>query len=172
MKRPDRTLTTATETLYFVGSTLSGLGYGDLVPSGFPWTTGASITSLLGTIVLTSSLSYILSVLGAAVSRKAFSSGVRALGDSASEIVETAKLHGSAATLKPYISSLCTQMSDISAKHLADPVLRHFHAAKVDHSAARGVLLLSEAVFPMGQRQDELAVAPGLLKLTRDCISD
>ncbi len=82
----DRTPTDKSEAGYFVGATLSGLGYGDLVPSGLPWTTASSVTVLLGTIVLTSSLSYILAVLVPAVHRKSFASGVRALGTTPSEI--------------------------------------------------------------------------------------
>ncbi len=70
------------------------------------------------------------------------------------------------------MSDLCTQMSDIAAKHLAYPVLRHFHAAKMGHYPARAALLLSDAVFLMGRREADLAAPPGLLKLLRASIDD
>lgn len=168
----DRTPVDSASDVYFVGTTLSGLGYGDLVPSGFPWTFASSVAALLGTIVLTTSLSYILAVLTPAVQRKSLASGIRVLGSSPAEIVEAAQLHDPAASLQPYVTSLCTQMSDLAAKHLAFPVLRHFHSAKVDASPARAALLLSDATFLMSRRTAPLVPPAGMLKLLRGTLDD
>lgn len=56
--------------LYFVGTTITSLGYGDLVPQSAPWSVICTLFTLAGTIVLTISLSYVLSVLMASVERR------------------------------------------------------------------------------------------------------
>ncbi len=168
----DRSPVDSINDVYFVGTVLSGLGYGDLVPSGFPWTLWSSVSALLGTVVLTTSLSYILAVLNPAVQRKSLASGVRVLGSSASEIVETAQLHDPSASLQPFVTSLTTQLSDLTAKHLAFPVLRHFHSARVEASPTRSVLLLSDATFLMAQRVAPHHPPAGLLKIVRSTINE
>lgn len=172
VRSSDRTPVDASNDAYFVGSTLSGLGYGDVVPSGFPWTLFSSVAALLGTIVLTTSLSYILAVLTPAVQRKSLASSVRVLGSSPSEIAETAKLHDPAASLQPYVTSLCTQMSELSAKHLAFPVLRHFHASTESLAPGRAVLLLSDATFLMSCRSTATTPPPGMLAMLRRTMDD
>lgn len=172
VRSSDRTPVDASNDAYFVGSTLSGLGYGDVVPSGFPWTIVSSVAALLGTIVLTTSLSYILAVLTPAVQRKSLASGVRVLGSSPSEIVEAAQLHDSSASLQPFVTSLVTQLSDLTAKHLAFPVLGHFHSSHLASSPTRAVLLLSDATFLMGQRSGPDHPPAGLLKMLRGTIDD
>lgn len=70
----------AIEILYFTSATISSLGYGEWVPSGPPWTFISTLATLAATIVVTVSLSYVLSVVSAAVERRGLAAGIFAMG--------------------------------------------------------------------------------------------
>jgi hypothetical protein len=54
------------ELLYFVSTTISSLGYGDLVPAAAVFKLVSTLATFCATIIVTASLSYVLSVLSAA----------------------------------------------------------------------------------------------------------
>lgn len=157
------------ETLYFVNTTLSSLGYGDWVPSGFPWTFVGTLATVAATIVLTVSLSYVLSVVSAAIQRRALASGIFAMGSSVSEVVEHLRLDDPEASLKNYLLNLSSTIDSVALQHLAYPVLKYFHSARVDLSPARAVLLLSDTLFVMSV-SDKMPA--GVLSVVRSSIDN
>ena len=58
------------ERLYYTGSTLSTLGLGDHIPAGFPWTILSNSASFGATFLITISLSYVLPVISAGITKK------------------------------------------------------------------------------------------------------
>ena len=71
---------TPMETLYFVGTTVSSLGYGDFTPAAPPWTWLSNVACFSATIILTVSLSYVLAVLSAALEKHVLAQSVFGLG--------------------------------------------------------------------------------------------
>lgn len=138
---------TAVEMLYFTNTTTSSLGYGEWVPSGPPWTFLSTLATLLASIVLTVSLSYVLSVVSAAVQRRSLATGIFAMGESEEEIIRNANLDDTQGSLKNYLLSLSAAIDHQGLRHLAFPVLKYFHATESELSPARGVLLLGDTLF-------------------------
>ena len=140
--------------VYFVGSTISSLGYGDLVPNGMPWTLLSSVAAFAGTVVLTLSLSYVLSVLSAAIERRTLAQSVFGVGSQLTSFIKNARLHDARESLQTHVLQIASQLDHHVYKHLSYPILHYFHTPRPDTSPARVVLLLSDAFFLLG------AVAP------------
>ncbi|MFO7704372.1 MAG: hypothetical protein R6V43_04430 [Halopseudomonas sp.] len=137
----------AIEILYFTSTTISSLGYGEWIPSGPPWTFISTLATLAATIIVTVSLSYVLSVVSAAVERRGLAAGIFAMGKTEEEIIRNANLNDPQGSLKNYLLSLSSAIDQQGLRHLAYPVLKYFHATQPELSPARAVLLLSDTVF-------------------------
>lgn len=159
------------ELAYFVSTTISSLGYGDQVPSGFPWTMASTVATLGGTMIITISLSYVLAVLAAAIERRKLAQGIFGLGETAPEIIENAKLHDSQQSLKVHVLNLTSELDHQALKNLAYPVLKYFHSPRANLSAARAILLLSDAFFLRSILPEEKRPAQGLLHVVDGSIA-
>lgn len=156
---------TLTETVYFVGATLSTVGYGDLLPSGSPWTFVSNLYAFLTTIILTSALSFLISVVRAAVERKAVAQSIFGLGHTPSALVDCVRLHEDQA-LVPQLVTICGQLDSCAFQHLAYPILTYFHSPIWSRSPARAVLALADAHFIYAHVLPEVhRPSPGLLHL-------
>ncbi|MEH6566254.1 MAG: potassium channel family protein [Halopseudomonas sp.] len=158
------------QTLYFANTTLSSLGYGDWVPAGYPWTLISTLGTLMATIVLTVSLSYVLSVVSAAVQRRSLGTSIFALGNTPAEIIDSARLHDPAGSLKNYLLNLSLSIDQQGLRHLAFPVLKYFHATQHQQSPARGLLLLADTLFVLELSQS--ASFQGLTRVLRSSIEN
>jgi hypothetical protein len=159
------------EIAYFVSTTISSLGYGDLVPSGFPWTIISTISTLGGTIIITISLSYVLSVLAAAIDRRKLAQGIFGLGETAPEIIEHAKLHDPQQSLKNYILNLTSQIDHQALRHSAYPILNYFHSSSAQLSPSRAILLLSDTFFLLSILPEEKRPPAGVLYIVDGSIA-
>lgn len=152
--------------VYFVGSTVSGLGYGDLVPNGAPWTFISSAATFWGTVVLTLSLSYVLSVLAAAIERRALAQSIFGVGSDIQSFLDNARLGEPEASLRTHILSIVSQLDRHAHKHLSYPILHFFHAPRRELSTSRAVLLLADTCFMLSHvMPPEKRPSQGLLHL-------
>ncbi|WP_341953821.1 ion channel [Salinibacterium sp. TMP30] len=160
------------QVFYFVPTTLTGLGYGDLVPDGYPWTAIATTMALLGTFVLTLSLSYVISVVSAAIARRAMASGVRALGDNPVSVVRHAQLDDPVNSMQNYVASVASLVSKAAESQRAYPVLRYFHSARAATAAAPAVLLLADAAFLLRIQQAEHEPVRGITVVIESAVAE
>lgn len=157
---------------YFVPTTLSGLGYGDYVPTGFPWTVFATTMTLLATVVLTVSLSYVISVISAAIARRTTASDVRALGGNPVDLARRARLSDPVQSMHTYLETVASAVSGVAERQLAYPVLRYFHSSRLERSASASVLLLADATFLLETGPDADRPGPGLSHVLHSAIDD
>jgi hypothetical protein len=157
---------------YFVPTTLSSLGYGDLVPAGFPWTTIMTSMSLLATMVVTVTLSYVIAVLSAAIKRRSLASSVRALGTDPAEFARRANLGSSTGSMQTHLSTLAGDIGHAAAQERAYPVLRHFHSGTEEASLARAVMLLADSFFLLRHLREPDRPSPGLQALVTAEMTD
>ncbi|WP_166830829.1 ion channel [Thalassoroseus pseudoceratinae] len=137
---------------YFIGTTLSSVGYGDYVPSTFPWTLISNLASLTATLVITTALSYFLPVLSAGIERKQTAEAIFGVGQCTDEFIEAAWVGRSRGTLDNYIlNSVLSRVDQLSHRHLAYPILHFFHSPSPDKSTSRAILLLSDSIFLVGK---------------------
>lgn len=146
--------------IYYVSNTVSGVGYGDWVPSGFPWTVLAALGALSTTIVLTVALSYVISVVSASLARKNLAQQIFGLGMSVEEIIARSGFAQEESSLKNHFLQVSSQITQHAHNHLAYPVLNYFHSLRAEESPARAILLLSDVFFvlsaaPASQRPPE-----------------
>lgn len=142
--------TTVLEKLYFIGTTISDLGYGDLVPSAFPWTLLSSLAALSATLVISAALSYILPVVAAGLEKRVIAKRIHELGESPQAIIDNLCLHGGQ-SLSGYVVDTIVQVQSFTYKHLSYPILLYFHSAKPDQSLALAMLKLADALFLMSK---------------------
>lgn len=160
----------AIEILYFTSTTISSLGYGEWVPSGPPWTFVSTLATLAATIILTVSLSFVLSVVSAAVERRGLATSIYAMGGTEEEIIRNAKLDDPQGSLKNYLLGLASAIDQQGLRHLAYPVLKYFHAARAELSPARALLLLSDTLFLLDL--DESHSHEGIIRVLRSSIEN
>lgn len=163
---------TLLEKFYFVTTTISSLGYGDLTPTQFPWTILSTTAALAGTVIITISLSYVLSVLDAAIARRKLAKGIFGLGTTSAQIIERARLHDAKDSLKPYILSLASEIDDQALKQLAYPILKFFHSVDPESVPARALLLLANSFFLLESLPEERRAPPGVSQLVWSSIKD
>lgn len=136
---------------YFTAYVVVTLGVGDYVPGGPGWQLLTGLISLIGLFVVTLSITYLISVVSAAVDRRRLSHAVEVRGCTGIDVV---LLHWRGGQVDDAFSSWAAQLtSDVlgtTEKHLAYPVLHLFHGG-AQVSAPRGLAVLDDAVLLMAE---------------------
>lgn len=143
------------ETVYFVGAAASSSGYGDFVASGPPWTLLANMLTASATFLLTVSLSYILAVVGNAVTNRSIAKRVGVLGATPAEIVLNSWTHGNARVMDQRWMGLLDECNTQVQKLLVYPVLHYFHSSSSERSLSLALLRLCDAVFLVSQTEQD-----------------
>lgn len=159
------------QVFYFVPGTVSGLGYGDLVPSRWPWTALATTVSLAGAIVLTSSLSYIISVVGAAIRRRTYALSVHGLGEAPTTIIPRLRLEDPRESMRDYMTTITSSLTEVAEQQLTYPVLRYFHTVRQEASPAVATLVLADTAYLLAHLPPALRPGPGLSALLESAIT-
>ena len=158
------------ELAYFVPVALTGLGYGDYVPSGPPWTHLSVLMTFVATTLLTLAVSYVVSVISAALKRRTTASSVFALGQDPATVAR--HLGEDLDTWAgPYLAGLAGDVSEVAAQQRAFPVLRYFHSADPQRSPTLATLLLADAVHLLRSRPEE-GLSAGLAALVDSAVGD
>lgn len=148
------------EKLYFISVTVSDLGYGDMVPSAFPWTLLSGFAAVSGSLIITASLSYILPVVSAGLEKRVIARRIHELGDSSKAIIGNVWWRGGQ-SVESYLLDTLLQVQSFTFKHLAYPVLLYFHSAKPDQSLALAMLKLADAFFLVSKGVKKAGVPMG-----------
>jgi len=133
--------------IYFVGTTLAGVGYGDLIPSRFPWTFWSNFAAFTSTVLLTTSLSYLLPIVAASLERKHMAQRIFAIGKSVPEFIAESWQGRADGALDQYLLSLSTEVDRHAHKHLAYPILQYFHSADSHQSPSKALLMFADSIF-------------------------
>lgn len=157
-------------TIYYAGFVVSTLGVGDVVAVTGAWQVTTALASLVGLSLVTLSITYLLSVVSAAVARRRLAQSVSILGTSGPGIVLTHWVGGGLSSHLPSrVQTLTSLLLTTTQQHLAYPVLHYFHAADPAASAPRAVAALDDALVLLESGVDP-SVAPAgdlLLPLRR-----
>lgn len=177
---PPSLLATSTETvadssdrIYFVGYTIFTLGNGDFSPNGAIWKFLTALASGMGLFTATLAITYLISVISAAVSARAFAAEVRGLGNTPAEAVAAGWNGTDYSGLALPLQSIASQLTKLSQQYLAYPVFQYFHsdqAAKspiVSLARLDQVLLIASHGVPGQLRSSEV-----ILNSTRSAIAD
>lgn len=120
--------------VYFSGMVFLTLGSGDFVASKSGWRILTTVAALNGLVVITLTITYLISIISAAIDKRKLAVAIKALGQTGVEsIVNGWDGHGFSA-LEDQLQDLSTMLMTHAERHLAYPILQYFHPT--DHEAA------------------------------------
>ncbi len=117
---------TKVERFYFTGFVLSTLGVGDFVPGNEVSKVLTGIMSFSGFILITTGLTYLLSVINAVLAKKQLSFFISTIGEDVEEIYNYFKKQDDLSTLISDASSLRQQILQNASSYLAFPMSNYF----------------------------------------------
>jgi hypothetical protein len=150
---PGSLLTTSTkdiagiaDRIYFVGYTIFTLGNGDFSPNGASWQIATAIASGTGLFTATLAITYLISVISAAVSARAFAAEVWGFGDTAAKAVAAEWDGDGYSGLTVPLQSVASQLTKLSQQYLAYPIFQYFHSHQAGKSPIVGLARLDQVL--------------------------
>ncbi|KAA0013852.1 two pore domain potassium channel family protein [Billgrantia pellis] len=140
------TFANPTERLYFIGYTITTLGYGDFVPGGAKWQVFAVMAAASGFFLLTLAVTYFLSIVSAVVQKRQLAISVHALGDTPEAIVRHLGEEEDFAELASQVDDLKSTIIRLGQQHLAYPVLHYYHEVRPDRALPVALCKLYQAL--------------------------
>ena len=133
------------DVIYFTGFTLFTLGVGDLFPLTPVWQVLTPVVTLHGLFLLTLSITYLVSVMSAAVDRRSQAASLWALGGSATGIVSAGWHLHSFEALERDLQSLTSELMRTAERHPTYPALNYFHTGEVRTDFRARIAALDDA---------------------------
>lgn len=133
------------EKVYFVGYTISTLGLGDFQPNGTVWRFFTSIVSLMGFMVLTISITYIVPVVNSIIEKQTLTLQIASLGQTTQEILVNGYNGKNFKDLSNEFSDLSNSIFKHAKNHSAYPVLHHVHNSSKNENTILKLVSLDEA---------------------------
>lgn len=135
----------ASERWLFAGYTLYTLGYGNLLPTG-PWEIVSIVALINGFSLATLSITYLVPIVAAATERRKLAGVISAAGTTPEQLVAALHdAHGFGA-LDRLLRELTPEVLLTAERHLAYPVIHHFHGRDRRSAFAPAVVALDDAV--------------------------
>ena len=132
------------EKFYFTGYTISTLGQGDFQPNGTKWQIFTSATSLLGFMILTISITYIVPVINSFIEKQTMTLQIASLGQTTQEILIKGYNGEDFSDLSDEFSDLANSIFKHAKNHSAYPVLHHVHNSNKEENTVLKLVMLDE----------------------------
>lgn len=162
----------AAQVVYYAGFTIFTLGVGDYAGDGDGWRLFTAAMSFGGLALVTLSITYLLSVISAVVSRRSVAVHIHSLGSTPGAVVAGGwDGSGFSSPFQQHLVSLTSELSTLAEQHLAYPVLRYFHSGVRSTAAPVAIAVLDDALLLLRSAVDEGArPAPGATEPLRQVI--
>ncbi len=132
--------------IYYVGYTLTSLGNGDLKSGSDAWRLMSNFMGITSMFIVTLSISYLLPVLQAALSKRVLAKYINQMGDNPQEILIKGWNGKDFSLLYNRMRTLDAMILKHTENHLAYPILHYFHAERREFSAPLNLAKLDEAL--------------------------
>ena len=132
--------------IYFAGYLVFTLGNGDFMPNGRIWQIATVLASGTGLLLLTLIITYVGSVISAVVDKRSFANQVTGFGMSAEDFLRSGWNGGDFHTFDLPLSTLSTQLIQITEQHFAYPILHYYRGAQPSKSPAIALAVLDDAL--------------------------
>lgn len=144
---------TAGERLYFVLTTVSTLGPGDVLPVTAWGRVLTAAMAVTGLSLFTLAVTYVLPVVTAATQRRVQATAISALGLSVPQVVSS--LDGAGGDADRLLEEVGSAVRLLAQQHLAYPILHYFHSTDRRAAFAPSVATLDEAVTRLAGRSPD-----------------
>ncbi len=115
------------DVLYFVGTTFSGLGIGDYVPTEFPWTMVTTGGAFLVSLITSFAVSYLIPVVSSVAERRRLMGSMSCIGDRPKEILKEAWGQGSSGQLDSQVLTMADSIIEASFRSHIYPIVNFFY---------------------------------------------
>ncbi|WP_299230882.1 potassium channel family protein [uncultured Halomonas sp.] len=119
------------ERAYFVGYTLTTLGYGDYTPLQTPWKLASILCAINGFTLFTLAITYWLSIVSSVVKKRKLALMVSRLGETPIEILENTRGSGDFSILGNKLENILEDITEIGQQQHAYPILHYYHTSNV-----------------------------------------
>ncbi|WP_416137315.1 potassium channel family protein [Halomonas sp. HK25] len=126
-----RLIASPVELAYFIGFTITTLGYGDFVPSDSTWKLVAILAAINGFSVFTLAVTYWLSIVTAVVKKRRLASSIALLGPSPNIILKRNRGEGDFDILGSQVDKIVAELLELEQQQRAYPILHYYHADSV-----------------------------------------
>ncbi|NJB86329.1 hypothetical protein GGR26_002097 [Lewinella marina] len=140
---------TASERAYYTAFVFSTLGIGDYAPGNSMGRHVTAVYSLLGFGVLTTAITYILSVTGAVTQKKNLATFISGMGQTPSELLAYFTTDPDGTLFSGRIDDLVNQLNSHLNDHLSYPIVHYFHSNRGAWSAVIQLAALYECLVAL-----------------------
>ena len=141
--------------VWFIAYSFFTVGNGDFIPKPGVWQIAASLIGATGMVLITLAISYLLSVISAVVSKRAFASQITGLGETPEALVKSGWNGHDLRPLDRLLADLSSQLGQLTQQYESYPLLQYYHAAHPSRSPIRAVAIFDDALTLM-----QFGVAP------------
>ena len=135
--------------VYYTGYMLSTMGNGDFKGGTDGWRVYAAVISFTGLTLITIAISYMVPVISAVTERRALCIRVRALGETAEDIILNHWNGQDCKRIQDKLDALTENISLQGQMHLSYPVLQYFHHGDKATALVPTLAVLDEALSIM-----------------------
>lgn len=137
------------ERAYYTAFVFSTLGIGDYAPGSDPGQHFTAVYSLLGFGVLTTAISYILSVTSAANMKKNLATFISSMGDTPTDLFGYFTTQPDGSQFSGRIDNLVSLLNTHVNNHLSYPIVHYFHSDRREWSAVIQLASLYECLLAL-----------------------
>lgn len=146
----------------FAGYTAYTLGFGNYLPTG-PWEIVSVVALINGFSLATLSITYLVPIVSAATDRRKIAGLISTVGTTSEELAENLRDADGFGALDQLLVQLTPEILLTGERHLAYPVLHHFHGRDRRSAFAPAIVALDDAVTlidagAVGPRPNQVAV--------------
>lgn len=134
------------EIIYFVGYSLSTLGYGDLTASTNFLKILSSVISFTGLIMITTIVTFLVPVTKGALQKRKLSSCISLLGSTPEQMIIRGWNGTDFSRLQKSFDQINDMLLEVAQSHMAYPMLHYFHTSNRKHALPLNIVALDEAL--------------------------
>lgn len=135
--------------IYYAGYLIFTLGNGDFSPSEGIWQIVSVVATGTGMLFITFGVTYLISILSAVTAKRSFAASIHGVGETAEELAENTWNGRDFHDIDLLLNTYSTQLSTLTAQHIAYPVLHYYHSASNETAMPSAVVILDEALSIM-----------------------
>ncbi|MGB3181285.1 MAG: potassium channel family protein [Cyclobacteriaceae bacterium] len=134
------------EIIYFVGFSLSTSGLGDFVASNDAWRIVTALSSVVGIMLITMSITYLVPVISNMIQKRKLSITIASLGESPEKIVLENYNGEDFSAITDHLTNISEMLFEYSRNHLAYPILHYMHDNNKNTNVVLKMSSLDEAL--------------------------
>ncbi|WP_456274613.1 ion channel [Bacillus sp. AK031] len=134
------------ERIYFVGFVVFTLGVGDYIPNDGFWQITTTVATGSGMLFITLSVSYVVSVVGGVIQKRAFASSITGQGKDGITVVKQGWNGSDYSNINLFLKDHAAQLSTLVHQHKAYPILHYYHTSKKEQASSMAIAIFDEAL--------------------------